>query len=97
VDEPLPFVGDVAPVRAPSRSPTTKKKAKARKRPRSAALDTQVFAQVQTFGPCSCAAVQKALGIPNSTVYTSLVRLVEAGKLVKDGDTYRVVPTLQGA
>jgi hypothetical protein len=54
-------------------------------------LQQAVFQTVQSLQPCTNAQVKAALGERREVTHRALQVLVTNGKLVKDGQTYRVV------
>jgi hypothetical protein len=54
-------------------------------------LQQAVFQTVEQLGTCTNAQVKAALGEPRNIVYKALQALVQHGKIVKEGETYRTV------
>jgi hypothetical protein len=60
-------------------------------------LQQAVWLTVQHLEPCTNAQVKEALGERRAVTHQALQALVKHGKVVKAGETYRVVPALQAA
>jgi hypothetical protein len=57
-------------------------------------LQQAVFQTVQQLEPCTNAQVKEALGEQRAVTHQALQALVKHGKVVKAGETYRVVPAV---
>jgi hypothetical protein len=71
--------------------------AKARLRDQVGTLKAAVFQTVQQLQPCTNAQVRHALGEERNVVFAALKSLVQQGKIVKAGETYRVGPSPEGS